>query len=253
MTPLPWFQDASGARRGARRRRHQRGLTLVELLVAMAILAMISILIYSAIDGMRRSREGVQRISDRYREGRIAMQRMARDLQSAYISEHSPFGEAEQVVKTSFIGDPGSPADRIDFNSFANRRLDRNARESDQAEVSYFGSPDPDRDGVIDLARRVSTRLDEEPTEGGRVEVLATDIDLFDVEYLDPLSGMWREEWDSTSVVGEAGRLPLQVRLVLVLNGGERREADSSRGKIRLVSKVVLPMQNILNFAINNN
>ncbi len=231
-------------------RRRGRGMTLVELLVAMAILSLISVLIYSAIDGMRRSREGVRRIADRYREGRIAMNRIARELQGAYLSEHAPINPALQVVKTSFIGKPGSPASRLDYNSFAHQRLERNAKESDQMELSYFGSDDPERNGVVDLARRVAARLDDDPQRGGRVDVLASDIDLFELEYLDPMSGMWREEWDSTSIVGEAGRLPLQVKITLVLKGGERRDANSSLGTIRLVSKVPLPIQNILNFAM---
>ncbi len=234
----------------AGRRARARGMTLVELLIAMAILALMSVLVYSAIDGMRRSREGVRRLADRHREGRLAMNRIARELQSAYISEHAPINPALQVVKTAFIGKPGSPASRLDFNSFANQRLRRNSRESDQMEVSYFGSSDPERSGVVDLARRVSTHLDEDPQRGGRVEVLASDIDLFELEYLDPLSGMWREEWDSTSVVGEAGRMPLQVKVTLVLKGGARRNENSSRGTIRLVTKVPIPIQNILNFAM---
>jgi general secretion pathway protein J len=233
-----------------RSRRRARGLTLVELLIAMAILALITMLIYSAIDGMRRSREGVRRISDRYREGRIAMNRVARELQSAYLSEHAPINPAMQVVKTAFIGKPGSPASRLDFNSFAHDRLERDSHESDQMEVSYFGSDDPEHDGVTDLARRMSSRLDDDPQRGGRVDVLATDIDLFKLEYLDPMSGMWRDEWDSTSVIGEAARLPLQVKVTLVLKGGERRNEGSSLGTVRLVSKVPLPIQNILNFAM---
>ena len=173
------------------------------------------------------SREGVQRITDRYREGRIAMNRMARELQSAYLSEHLPLSPALQVTRTAFIADPGSPADRLDFNSLAYQRLDRDSKESDQMEVSYFGSRDPNRRGVVDLVRRVSPLLDDKPEQGGRVEVLATDIDLFDLKYLDPLTGMWRDEWDSTSAMREAGRLPLQVHITLVLNEGMR--AGSTR------------------------
>ena len=37
-----------------------RAMTLIELLIAMAILAFISILVFLSIDGMRRSREGCQ-------------------------------------------------------------------------------------------------------------------------------------------------------------------------------------------------
>lgn len=232
-----------------RARSRVRGMTLIEMLVSMAILAFISVLVFASVDGMRRSRAGVDRISDRYREGRLAMSRISRELQSTYLSAHEPIDQSLRVVTTSFVGDPGTPAARLDFNSFSHRRLRENLRESDQLEISYFGSEDPDQRGVVDLARRAASP-DEEPLEGGKVEVLATDIDLFDLEYLDPLTGIWRDEWDSTSVIGEKGRLPLAVKVVLVLNGASRSRDEGSRGKIRLVAKIPLHIQDSLNFAL---
>jgi general secretion pathway protein J len=223
-------------------------MTLIELLVAMSILALIGILIFSAIDGMRRSRAVVDRITNRYREGRLAMSRMVRELQSSYLSVHAPIDESLRVVDTAFVGEPGNPASRLSFNSFANRRLQRNARESDQVEITYFGSEDPDSNAT-DLARRSATP-DEEPDKGGKVEVLATDIDLFELEYLDPLTGRWQEEWDSTSVIGKKGQLPLQIKIVLVLNGAARSHDEGARGRIRLVSKVTPQIQDPLGFAL---
>ena len=200
---------------------------------------------------MKRSREGLERVEDRYREGRLAMARMTRELQSAFISLHAPINTALLVEKTAFVGSSGTPADRIDFDSFANRRVDRNSHISDQCELSYFGSPNPDESGVTDLARRVSTTLDLEPKKGGRVEVLATDIDLFDLQYLDPLSGTWLDTWDTTqAVTGQPARLPVQVRIVLVLNGGARQGYSRGQGTIRLITKVALPIENGLNFAV---
>ena len=228
-----------------------RGFTLVELLVAIVVLSLISMLIYSAFASMKRSREGIERVDDRYREGRLAMTRMTRELQSAYISLHAPINSSLLIQRTAFVGSTGTPADRLDFNSFSNRRLDKNSHVSDQCELSYFGSPNPDLSGVTDLARRVSTTLDLDPKKGGRVEVLATDIDLFDLQYLDPLSGNWVDTWDTTqTLTGQPARLPVQVRILLVLNGGSRQGYDRGQGTIRLVSKVSLPIDNALNFAV---
>ena len=225
------------------------GFTMVELLIAISVLAMVSTLIFGAFSGMKASKEGLQRINDRYREGRLAMGRIARELQSAYISLHAPIDQSILVQQTAFIGSSGTPADRLDFNTFCNRRLDRHSHVSDQAEVSYFGSEDPERSAVVDLARRVSTRLDLEPDRGGVVQVLATDIDLFDLEYLDPLTGMWTEEWDTTQAIGQPGRLPLQVRILLVLNGGERSAQDRARKPLRFIAKVPIHIQRALTFA----
>lgn len=227
----------------------RRGFTLFELLIAISVLGLLTTLIYGALSGMKSARENLQRINARYREGRLAISRMARDLQSAYVSAHTPFDPALTVVTTAFIGSRGSRTDRIDFNSFSGHRLDRDAHVSDQLEISYFGSPDPEDPAIIDLARRSSARLDLEPDRGGRVEVLATDLDLFELAYLDPLTGQWLESWDTTSTTGQPGRLPLQVRVVLVLNGGERKARDRGREPIRLVTKIPILIQRALSFA----
>jgi general secretion pathway protein J len=231
------------------RRARERGFTLLELLIAIAILASISLIIYGAFASMKDTRDGLQRVGDRYREGRIAMTRIAHELESAYLSGHQPISNQLAVVKTAFIGTRGTPADRVDFNSFAYRRLDRDSHESDQAEISFFGASDPKRQGVVDLVRRVSPKLDIDPQKGGRVEVLATDIDLFDLEYLDSLTGQWLETWDTRQAIGQANRLPLQIRVLLVLNGGARSSAGRGRETVRLTTKLALPIQRPLTFA----
>ncbi|HEV8245823.1 MAG TPA: prepilin-type N-terminal cleavage/methylation domain-containing protein, partial [Polyangiaceae bacterium] len=102
--------------------RRSRGFTLIELVIAITILSMLSLLIYGAFSGMRRTKDGLERVGDRYREGRVAMARIARDVQSAYVSLHVPINPSLTVVKTAFIATSGTPADRLDFNSFANLR-----------------------------------------------------------------------------------------------------------------------------------
>jgi len=232
-----------------RARSASRGFTLIELLIAISILAMLSLIIYGAFASMRKTKTGLERLSDRYREGRVAMARITRDLQSAYISSHLPLNASLAVVKTAFSGKGGTPADRLDFNSFSNVRRDQNSHVSDQAEISYYGSQNPDETNVTDLVRRISEYPDVEPAKGGRVEVLCTDIELFELEYLDPQTGMWTETWDTTQAAGQPNRLPLQVRVTLVLKGGRRPKGDSDRGSLRFQTQVVLPMQNALNFA----
>lgn len=227
-----------------------RGFTLLELLVAISILAMISILIYGAFSALRKSKEGLERLQDRYREARLAMQRITRDLNSAYLSLHVPIDTRLLVQRTAFVGKRGTPTDRVDFNSFSNTPRDRNTRESDQVEVSFFGVSSTQGASTIDLVRRAGVRPDLDPQHGGRVEVLASDIDLFQLEYLDPTTATWSESWDSTQLTGQLNRLPFQVRVTLVLNGGERGHVDSGRGRIRLMTTIGVPIQQPLNFAI---
>jgi len=230
-------------------RRRRRGFTLIEVIISIAILAAITTLLFGAFSALKRSKDGLSRVQDRQREARLAMARITRELQSAYLSAHMPLNQALLVQKTIFKSERGTPADRLDFTAFANRRLDKNSHVSDQCELSYFGSPNPDGSGTTDLVRRIDTEIDLEPTRGGRIEVLATDIDLFDLQYLDAQTGQWQENWDTTQTTGQPDRLPLQVRIILVLNGGRRSSAERGRGTIRLVTKVGLNMLQPLTFA----
>jgi general secretion pathway protein J len=234
-----------------RQRRHRRGFTLIEVLISIAILAAITSLLFGAFSALKHAKDGLTRVQDRQREGRLAMARMTRELQSAYLSAHVPLNQALLVQKTIFKGERGTPAARVDFTAFANRRFDRNSHVSDQCELSYFGSPNPDGSNTTDLVRRIDTEIDLEPTKGGKIEVLATDIDLFDLQYLDAQTGQWQESWDTTQTTGQPDRLPLQVRIILVLNGGIRSagERGRGRGRIRLVTKVGLTMLQPLTFA----
>ncbi len=227
----------------------KRGFTLFEVLIAMAVMAMLCVLIFQSFAGMKRSKEGLRDVGDRWHEGRAAMQRMSRELQGAYVSGHVVLNAQTVAVKTAFIGERGTPAARLSFDAFAHRRVDRDSHESDQCEISYFGGADPKKPGVTDLLRRESARLDLEPEHGGRVQVLATDIDLFDAEFMDPLTGEWTDTWDTSQATGQPNRLPLQVRLTLILNGGRRGAADRAKNTIRLVTKVPLEMRQPLTFA----
>jgi general secretion pathway protein J len=220
-----------------------RGFTLLEVMVAVAIMAMVSVLIYGAFDGLSRGKKNLGRVNDRYHQGRAAISRMSMELSSAFLSAHQPLTEQQIRRLTIFGGSRGSPADRIDFTSFSHRRLVRDSHESDQNEISYFGSPDPNVSGKIDLARRESPVIDLEPKRGGEVNVLVEDIDSFDVKYFDAATGMWTETWDTTQATGQLGRLPFEVKINLVLKGGVGGRP------VTFTTKVAMPMQAALSFA----
>jgi general secretion pathway protein J len=169
---------------------------------------------------------------------------MSRELSSAFLSAHQPLTEQQFRRLTIFKGTSTSPADRIDFTSFSHRRLVGESHESDQNELSYFGSPDPKVSGKVDLARRESSVIDLEPKRGGEVEVLAEDIDHFDVRYLDATSGLWTESWDSSQAIGQPNRLPFEIKITLALKGGLENKP------IVFLTKVSMPMQAPLTFAV---
>ena len=224
-------------------------MTLLEILVSMAILAMVSTLIYGAFDGMQRSRAGIARIGDRYHQGRQALARMSRELQSAFLSLQQPQLPTAAVRNPIFLGTDSGSNDRVDFTSVSHRRLLRNVHESDQNELSYFIARDPERSDKYDLVRREQREIDLDPTKGGVVNVLCEDVTAFDVQYLEPLNDAWLDSWDSSQQASTYtfNRLPLQVRIILVLKGGVGDRP------IKLTTKVPLGMQAPLTFGMPKN
>jgi general secretion pathway protein J len=206
---------------------------------------MIALLIYGAFDSLSRGRKGEAMRADRARQGRQALLRMVHELSSTYLSMHNPQLLALVTRQTAFVGQNSTPFDRVDFSAFAHRRLTRDAKESDQCEVGYFAAEDPDQLGKMDLVRREQIPMDIQPTRGGVVNVLAEDIELFDVHYLDPVTGLWVETWDTTvSSGGQLNRLPLELRIQLTLKGVPGLESSAFE------TKVMLPMQSPLSFGV---
>ena len=79
-----------------------------------------------------------------------------------------------------FVGQNSTPFDRVDFTAFAHRRILRDARESDKAEVGIFSYRTiPDVAGKTDLARREQTPIDLDPMRGGVINVLAENVEAF--------------------------------------------------------------------------
>jgi general secretion pathway protein J len=222
----------------------RRGMTMIEVVVAIGVLAMVAVLVHGVINSLSHGKEAEAERADRVHQGREAIQRIVRDLSSAYLSAHVPTNIALRTELTSFTGRGASQYARLDFTAFAHRRTERDVHESDQAEVGYFASQDPEVQDKWDLARREQTPIDLEPLKGGVIDVIAEDIQEFTLRYLDPLTGQWLENWDSVQTTGQPNRLPLEVKIHLVLKGvGDGPPYD-------FTTKVFIPIQQPLSFGI---
>ena len=123
----------------------QRGMTLIEIMVAVAVLAGIAVLINGVMVSLSNGKKGEALRAERIHQGREAVQRIVRDLSAAYLSMHVNAVPALMTEKTAFVGRPGTPFDRVDFAAFAHLRTERNSHESDQAEVALFRAARPGR------------------------------------------------------------------------------------------------------------
>ncbi len=225
----------------------RRGFTLLEIILAVSVLALVGTMIYGGFSQTALNKARIEEDADHSRIIHMALERMARELTMAFVSTHVNPSLDLRVVETAFIGKNNGKDDRIDFTSFSHRRLYRNARESDQNEISYFVTEHPDDPGVSVLARREQNRIDEDPRRGGKSQILVENVEEFNVEYFDPLLTDWVQTWNTEDVLAQPNRLPTQVRIRLAVKDPRRRGETQAFG-----TRVMIPLTYALNHASYN-
>lgn len=196
-----------------RQRRSRRGMSLLDVMVSVAILVVLTTFTgYS----MRSSILLNQAMEAQDRSVRAPMSKLRRELQLAFLTQDLTSAETYQTV---FIGEDQDP-DILWFATRAHQRLYRDARESDQAEITVWAERMPRVEGYEDegyvIYHRESPRVDEEPGEGGIVHPIAYNVRSFNLRYLDNLTNEWREEWD-TRGADTPNRLPRAVEISMVM------------------------------------
>lgn len=225
----------------------KRGFTLLEVILAVTILALVGTMIYGGFSQTALNKARVEEDVDRSRVIHMALERMVRELSMAFVSTHVNPSLDLRVSNTAFIGKDNGREDRIDFTSFSHRRLYRNARESDQNEISYFVTEHPDDPNVKVLARREQNRIDDDPRRGGKSQILLENVEEFNVEYFDPLLSDWVQTWDTVNTLAQPNRLPSQVRIRLAVTDPRRPNAPQVFG-----TRVEIPLTYALNHANYN-
>jgi general secretion pathway protein J len=205
-------------------RRSRRGLTLIEIVVALGILAMIGGISFSTLATTMGVREALEDAGNADRIARTALSRIGRELELAYMTKNVT---AVQTYRTVFVGKDEDDTDILWFSTLAHRRKYRNSRECDQGEVTLFTEPDPDRDSLLVLYHREGPRIDHEPDKDGVIRPLARGVSRFDLQYLDPTTGEWKVEWD-TQGSETPNRLPRAVQIVLSIATPDPEDEDRS-------------------------
>jgi general secretion pathway protein J len=225
-----------------RRQRAQRGLTLLEVLIASAILIMVSTMIWASFDQTSRLRARIGYRQENDYLMRTALGRITRDLRGAYLSLHVNQTQTLLAATTQFIGRAGgSGGSQLDMATFTHRRLRRGSHEGDACEVGYRLADRRGNDGRgMDLLRREQARIDTDPQHGGVLDVLVPGVRRFELKFYDTTSQQWVDQWDTTQAAGQPGRLPGRVRVLLSIEEGERREERVYQTETPLVMTRVL-------------
>ena len=225
--------------------RARSGMTLVEVMVSMTIFAIAASLLYTGFAQTARIKERVERQLDREHEIRSGIERIAQELATSYTSAQRNINEALRTMITGFIAKEEGTNTRVNFTSFSHRRLYRNAHESDQNEIAYFITRDPDDSSKDVLARREQRRVDDDLEKGGQNQVLITDVTGFALSFYDPITQEWQATWDTTQAGGQPNRLPLQAKINVTVPNLSGKGPDQVFG-----TRTFFPITYALNFTL---
>lgn len=194
------------------------GFTLLEILISLAILAVLFTLVYGSFNATYRVSEQLEEQADSYRLARLGFYHLAKDLSMIYQTKppagqttlQSPPG-ASVTKSFLFLGEDRTrtidgtdyPDDSIRFSAVSHGRTLRDVPESDWAIISYG----LEEGLLIHEAALANERVVR--NEIGE-EVLGINF-----RYLNRTDKNWVDRWDS-----EVNKeLPLAVEIELILKG----------------------------------
>jgi type II secretion system protein J len=196
-----------------------RGFTLVELLVTVAIMALVMTALLATLQSTVKAHDVAAVDVASVRDGPRILDMVERDLHSLHVYNLKD----GNVLKGVSARPGGLRGDRIDFVAVrdSSRRIADPTGLDDMAdvassvnEVGYRLRPSASND-FLELWRREDLFVDDDPFDGGTFEKIHDHVTRFEITYLDHLGDKAEEatEWDMT----EKKKLPGGVRIDLEL------------------------------------
>lgn len=189
----------------------QRGFTLLEIMVATAILGIVLTAVYGVLSRALYAKNHAEERADLYAAGRETVLKMADELEGAL--PPNPLGNI------GFIGVTGNdrvPTDAVQFDVVIRREFSGAKARGGRALVSYSLDPVKETPNLYALRRQEqlltdpaldnSSDDDTGSAEGETPPPVASAAYLIDrvaglrLRYLDPQTGEWTDSWDTTAI-----------------------------------------------------
>ncbi len=210
------------------KRRPQAGLTLLEVMLASAIMVLMMVLAWGTIAATSNGRKTYIQFGERNHELRVALARVVADFEAAYLSKNED--QMATHPRTMFVA---KAFDDIRFSTMGHRVLWADANESEQTVISYTTRKDGQK-GTTDWVRREARRTSNEPPDDvpAEFDVLLRDIHTVKLEFWNWKNFEWQETWDTTQSDGQRGWLPSRVKITVVIkapNGDDYKVVTQAR------------------------
>jgi prepilin-type N-terminal cleavage/methylation domain-containing protein len=219
--------ERSAAPSGALVLRAARAFTLLEMLVATALVAILAGSLYASLSIAFKARRSALAAIEPVHKAELAVALLGEDLRCAVVPKGVLAGP---FVGEDGIDDRGHDADSLVFYS-TTCTPEPSEGIGDIKKVELGCEPSDDGKTQI-LVRLVTTNLRAPTTPEPVREVLCRGVFAFSLRYFD--GNDWLDNWDSTT---ESNTLPLAMEVTLQLE--DPLQADPNRGGY-LASQVIL-------------
>jgi prepilin-type N-terminal cleavage/methylation domain-containing protein len=230
--------------RAPRTRAGQAGMTLIEVMIAIAILVVMMSLAWKTIANTSESKKLFEKYEERNHELRMALGRIVHDFEGAYLSRNEDINAVNP--RTMFIAKSSFKLPDVRFSTLGHHVLWADANESEQTVISYVAHDDPEHSGVVNWIRREQRRPSNElpDNEPSDFDVLIHDVVAAKLEFFNWKTTEWQDTWNTVQSDGQRGWLPSRVRITITIKGADGKDQ-------KLMTEARVWMQETLNFTIS--
>ncbi len=164
-----------------------RGFTLIEMIVAVAIVGIIAAVVYSSLWGVTRTIGDTREKMELHQAARCILWRMSEEISNAFINERNSFTGSD--AESNYYCD----SDSISF-------------------ISTSRASGPEQQGTCRIEYYIMEGTLFKSVDG-TLSAIIEDADDLGLSYFDGTD--WREDWDSNL----EGRLPKMIEINLWLKG----------------------------------
>jgi prepilin-type N-terminal cleavage/methylation domain-containing protein len=197
------------------------GFTLFEVLITLAILAVVFAILYMTFHQSMRVMADTEEQAEIIYQGRLILERMTKDMEGIFLPTQNP---PSATFRYGLIGrstrDGKNFRDRLDFTALASPYFSPGEGRGELREVGYFLDHHPGGKNLT-LFRRQDGGLDGDLLQGGISMAICDGVQSLSFSYFDD-QGRELKEWNSLEGA-QANKIPVRIGILLTIEDSQGR------------------------------